>query len=284
MDLRAAASRSTRPGSAASATARGDARAAGCSRSPTPMTTSARPRQALRGLRGGGRGRRWRPGCEPRTAAGTGCAPARPSAADEKLVYARSTDVTELKRVEAEREELLRRGREPRPQRPLPGCPTGARWRSSYRGRWRAPPHGRSPLCLAIVDIDHFKAYNDAHGHPAGDALLRDCAALGRGAARRRHARPLRRRGVPRPPARLPRPTGGGDRRAAASGDPEGQTCSAGLAVWDPGETVDELIGRADKALYGRRRPAAATAWVCVATSGRPPSLTTAGRSSRGSP
>jgi PleD family two-component response regulator len=31
---------------------------------------------------------------------------------------------------------------------------------------------------------------------------------------------------------------------------PEGQTCSAGLAVWRAGESVDDLLGRADEALY----------------------------------
>jgi diguanylate cyclase (GGDEF)-like protein len=37
--------------------------------------------------------------------------------------------------------------------------------------------HG-SPLTLVMFDIDHFKKVNDTYGHPAGDAVLSDLAAL----------------------------------------------------------------------------------------------------------
>ena len=41
----------------------------------------------------------------------------------------------------------------------------------------RAREHG-TPLSMLFLDLDHFKGYNDANGHSAGDAVLREVAHL----------------------------------------------------------------------------------------------------------
>jgi diguanylate cyclase (GGDEF)-like protein len=50
---------------------------------------------------------------------------------------------------------------------------------------WREALRDQTPLALLLIDIDHFKAYNDYYGHQAGDERLRRVAWALDGVARR---------------------------------------------------------------------------------------------------
>ncbi|MCC6573747.1 MAG: diguanylate cyclase [Planctomycetes bacterium] len=55
--------------------------------------------------------------------------------------------------------------------------------RRAYRGTRNI--QGAHPLSLILFDVDHFKAFNDAYGHPAGDDCLRKVAAALQSCVRR---------------------------------------------------------------------------------------------------
>jgi diguanylate cyclase (GGDEF)-like protein len=114
----------------------------------------------------------------------------------------------------------------------------------------RAQRTGR-PLCLAMLDLDHFKAYNDQHGHQAGDAHLRRTAA-----AWRRELRAIdvlaryggEEFGILLPDTDVESAREVLDRVRAAT--PNEQTASAGVVRYDGRETADSLVARADAAMY----------------------------------
>ncbi|MEH3055052.1 MAG: diguanylate cyclase [Patulibacter minatonensis] len=107
------------------------------------------------------------------------------------------------------------------------------------------------PLCVVIADLDHFKQFNDTYGHVQGDRLLKEAVASW--GAEVRPTDTIARYGGEEFAFVLP---GCGLEAAAKLADrlrlrvPSNQTCSLGVAAWQPGESVEELIGRADSALY----------------------------------
>lgn len=111
------------------------------------------------------------------------------------------------------------------------------------------------PVCVAILDLDRFKDYNDLHGHLTGDRLLKEAAAAWR--AQLRPTDMLARYGGEEFVVLLHEDDLAAARQVVErlrGATPRGQSCSAGLAQREEGETAAALIGRADAALYEAKR------------------------------
>jgi len=118
------------------------------------------------------------------------------------------------------------------------------------------------PLVLAFVDVDHLKVINDTLGHAAGDRLLLDVANSFRDRLRS-HDLIIRYGGdefvcafsglaMSEATKRLALIT------AALAAAPEHGSVSVGLAQLREADTPEDLVARADAALYTERRRAAA--------------------------
>ncbi|MDA8279270.1 MAG: GGDEF domain-containing protein [Actinomycetota bacterium] len=163
----------------------------------------------------------------------------------------------------------------------------------------------RTPLSVGMADLDHFKRYNDAHGHVAGDALLR--AVAGRLVASLRRTDTVARYGGEEFCVLLPgtdlseatRVLDDARRSVKEQLLAEGVTISAGVATVHPDDALGttcaddgpfDPIERADRALYrakngGRDRvmaepgPASsATSAALRASTGSPKALWVHGR------
>ncbi|MGF9758903.1 diguanylate cyclase [Microvirga sp. 0TCS3.31] len=120
-------------------------------------------------------------------------------------------------------------------------------------------------LCIAVIDIDHFKAINDTHGHDAGDTVLRHFAGICRERVRDQDV--LGRMGGEEFLLIL---AGAAvdDARSVVDRIREGYpaarlvedginlpyTFSAGIAMSSPGDDRSSILRRADRALYAAKR------------------------------
>lgn len=129
----------------------------------------------------------------------------------------------------------------------------------------RAQRYG-SPLALALLDLDEFKAINDAYGHAAGDEVLRTYAAHVLSILR--HHDLVARYGGEEFAVLLPNTSLDGAVAALSKVRSRAQTIScnfdgkalrvptfsAGLTLYTPGDVHTTLVDRADRALYRAKR------------------------------
>lgn len=134
--------------------------------------------------------------------------------------------------------------------------------------------HERSnnPLCIILIDIDHFKKFNDNFGHKCGDIILKKTATTLKETARKQDI--LARWGGEEFIFLLPETRLEGAKVVAEKlrkqiaeqlithdGITHGITISAGAAMCDPNHNINDCINHADAALYqakheGRNRVA----------------------------
>ncbi|KQQ75908.1 hypothetical protein ASF73_08500 [Xanthomonas sp. Leaf131] len=178
----------------------------------------------------------------------------------EQLVAERTAELEQDKReLEAARAELALKATHDE----LTGLLNRAGILHALRGMLAHASTKVRPLAVVLIDLDHFKLVNDQHGHLAGDAVLAEVGrrldALVRGEDR------IGRYGGEELLALLPGLSTEATHRLQAlhqgicgdypiAGGALPVTCSIGVAWFEPGETLEQLLARTDAALYRAKR------------------------------
>ncbi len=174
---------------------------------------------------------------------------------DGRRKYAVAHDITARKQLDQRRrEELTEVGALARTDA-LTGLPNRRAWDEALAAAISRTSASGQTLTLGVIDLDEFKRFNDRYGHTSGDALLRQAAHTWRSTLRSTDV--LARYGGEEFAVLLP-----GCGIAAATrlleglraATPHPQTCSVGVAAWGIGEGPEDLVARADGALYEAKR------------------------------
>jgi len=177
-----------------------------------------------------------------------------------EIVVGRRATEAELRTEAEERERLQRELEHLAHHDPLTGLANRRLFEAELARELARAKRRDTPLCLVALDLDEFKEYNDEHGHVAGDRLLQLTASAW--ADGLRAADLIARFGGDEFVALLPDcPAAEAElvARRLSHGIPLGCTCSTGIASWDGRESAEELIARADRAMYEAKKKVIAT-------------------------
>jgi diguanylate cyclase (GGDEF)-like protein/PAS domain S-box-containing protein len=134
---------------------------------------------------------------------------------------------------------------------PLTGLPNRRAWDDQLGVLGEVAAVRGEPLAVAMLDLDHFKRFNDRYGHTAGDEHLREFAIRARAALR--DCDLLTRWGGEEFSIALPHCDTAQAHallRSVQHAVPGDQTCSIGWSFWDGAESLNEVMMRVDQSLY----------------------------------
>jgi diguanylate cyclase (GGDEF)-like protein len=133
----------------------------------------------------------------------------------------------------------------------LTGVPNRRAWDLELARRMANARRTGEEVVVAILDLDHFKRFNDQYGHQAGDRLLKEAAAAWRSQLRETDL--LARYGGEEFGVcitGMTAPAAAKLLERVLEATPLGQTFSGGVASWTGDEAPERLVARADAALY----------------------------------
>jgi diguanylate cyclase (GGDEF)-like protein len=137
----------------------------------------------------------------------------------------------------------------------LTGLPNRRAWDEELPRELERSARYDHDVCLAMLDFDSFKNFNDERGHRAGDAFLQEVARSWE--VHVRGIDVLARLGGDEFALLLPKCSFEEAMRVVErlrTGVPGHESCSVGLAEWDGREGAESLVERADQALYAAKR------------------------------